>query len=129
MIPRHEDDEFIFLGCDGVFDVLKNQSVADLVSNKLLELESLSEVAMQVTQLAFHKNSTDNISSMVVVLPGAARLQQVDGMIDDLFDDLLASEGEGEEPSPPQDEPAPSHDVRTLSISHSAGEVEGETEA
>jgi len=52
VIPRAAEDEFVFLGCDGVFDVLKNQTVADLISNKLLELESLAEVALQVTRLA-----------------------------------------------------------------------------
>jgi len=89
-----------------------------------------------VTNLAFSKNSTDNISSMIVVFPGATRLQQMDSVIDDLFDTLVDSEPEVEEatvgaPAAPlvvaeqASRPLP----RSLSLSRSAQEVEEETEA
>jgi len=43
-IPLHEDDEFIVLACDGIWDVKTNQEVCDFVRERLAGGESLPSI-------------------------------------------------------------------------------------
>ncbi|KAH0785426.1 protein phosphatase 2C [Histomonas meleagridis] len=61
-----EDDRFIVIGCDGVFDVLTNEQIG-LISRKVKD--SL-ELAYQVRDHAFSNYSQDNISVITVDLFG-----------------------------------------------------------
>lgn len=59
-----EDDKYLIIGCDGVFDVLTNEEVA-LVASKA---SSPYEAAFLVRNAAYGCGSTDNISVIVVDL-------------------------------------------------------------
>jgi len=56
-----EDDEFLILACDGVWDVLSNQDAVDCVRDYKPDI-----AAQMLVDLAFDVGSTDNISAVVV---------------------------------------------------------------
>ncbi len=60
------DDEFVILACDGVWDVLTNQEAIDLVRNFLKHEHNFAHAAQKLVQTAFKRGSTDNISAIVV---------------------------------------------------------------
>ena len=60
----NEDDKFLVIACDGVFDVLKNNDVAKIVS----KTSSPIEAAYMIRNAAFACLSNDNISVIVVDL-------------------------------------------------------------
>lgn len=59
-----ENDKFLVICCDGVFDVLSNDEVAKIVSSS----ESANEAAFKIRNVAFGIRSLDNISVIVVDL-------------------------------------------------------------
>ena len=59
-----ENDKFLVVGCDGVFDVLSNDDVAAVAFNA----PSPVDAAFAVRNAAFGSGSTDNISVIVVDL-------------------------------------------------------------
>jgi serine/threonine protein phosphatase PrpC len=58
------EDECMILACDGVWDVMNNQQVVDVVRRYL---EDPEEAARAVAKEAYRRGSTDNISVIVVV--------------------------------------------------------------
>lgn len=62
------DSDFLVLACDGVFDVLENTRVIQLVAECISKGESPDRCANKVVQEAFSKGSRDNISCMIVLL-------------------------------------------------------------
>ena len=62
-------DEFIVLGCDGLFDVMTEQDVVDFVRVRFASGISVSETADMLVQRAIHGlGSTDNVSVIIVQL-------------------------------------------------------------
>jgi len=68
---RH--DSALVLATDGVWDVVKNQDVADICTDALKKegeiKEKLDYIARQITKTAFDRGSVDNITTLVVHLP------------------------------------------------------------
>lgn len=62
-----EDDAFMILACDGVWDVMTDQDACDLISAEIDPLQA----AKKIRDTAFEKNSLDNISVIVVFLAEA----------------------------------------------------------
>ena len=60
----NEDDRYLVICCDGVFDVLTNDDVAVVASGA----SSPSEAAFSIRNAAYACGSTDNISVVVVDL-------------------------------------------------------------
>ncbi|KAJ6240584.1 hypothetical protein M0813_24038 [Anaeramoeba flamelloides] len=61
-----KDKKYLVLACDGVWDVLSNQDVADIVTqNANLDVEA---IAFKIKINAYSKESTDNISVIVIDL-------------------------------------------------------------
>lgn len=56
-------DSFLCLACDGVWDVLSNQQVVDIIKRSTHDADAASRA---VAKEAFRKGSTDNISVIVV---------------------------------------------------------------
>ena len=72
---RHIKDEFIILGCDGIWDVLSSDDVIKLVQTLYSEGENNEKlIAEELIDESFAKGSKDNISVIVVRLPGAVSL-------------------------------------------------------
>jgi serine/threonine protein phosphatase PrpC len=59
-----EDDQFLILACDGVWSVMTNQDAVDLIVSE----EEPVMAARHIRDTAFERESTDNISVIVVSL-------------------------------------------------------------
>jgi serine/threonine protein phosphatase PrpC len=93
---RAATDELLLLGCDGVWDVMSSLEGAELVRDILLSGETSMElVAEEVVDIALQKGlsellppshtlpsgSRDNISAVVVKLPGAPEPTSSEGVL------------------------------------------------
>ena len=72
---RAADDLFVVMGCDGVWDVLSNQHVADLCKKwedkqqqSATKGGKLDELAECIAKEAFKRGSSDNISVVIIKL-------------------------------------------------------------
>ena len=63
-IDLQDTDDFLIIACDGVWDVISNQDACDLIKS---EIDPLS-AATKLRDTAYEKESTDNISVIVVQL-------------------------------------------------------------
>jgi serine/threonine protein phosphatase PrpC len=61
-----EKHKHLILACDGVWDVLSDQAVVDLIKEE--ESATAQELADKILQTSLRKGSKDNISVMVLVL-------------------------------------------------------------
>ena len=55
-------DEFLILGCDGVFDVLMNNELALLAKATFAETESIVDTSAKILDLCLEKGSEDNMT-------------------------------------------------------------------
>lgn len=67
-------DAFVILGCDGVWDVMTDQEVVDLVLADLQQHPELDErsafhIATKIRDAAYLAGSTDNISVILAFFP------------------------------------------------------------
>jgi serine/threonine protein phosphatase PrpC len=70
---RSENDEFLIVACDGVWDVMTNAQAAEFVAKQLQSLGSnddhaLAQVAGKLCHECFNLGSTDNLSVVLVAL-------------------------------------------------------------
>jgi len=61
--PTHD---FLIMACDGVWDVVTNQAAVDFVTRQRNSGASAADTASALCQLAYLKESTDNISAVIV---------------------------------------------------------------
>lgn len=54
---RDENDEFLFLACDGIFDVMTNEEVITYISRQLTLTNNLAEICSNLLDLCLHKVS------------------------------------------------------------------------
>lgn len=59
-------DEFLILACDGVWDVLTNQQAVNIVRQSLLKDRNFDKAAKTLVDAAYNAGSTDNISVVVI---------------------------------------------------------------
>lgn len=79
-------DEFVVLGCDGVWDVLDDQTAVD-IGRKALEAGKPPKVAArQIMNASLQRGSTDNISVIVLQLT-----EQIGGQSTSPTDDVLGA--------------------------------------
>ncbi len=67
-----EQDLFLVLACDGLYDVLSNQQVVDFVYTDILEATgnvNLDDVALKLANHAIEQGSTDNVTVCIITLP------------------------------------------------------------
>lgn len=64
----HTQDEFLVMASDGLFDVMEDQSVIDLVGNHLKLTHSYQGAADKLTALAIEKGSLDNVTVVIIEL-------------------------------------------------------------
>ena len=73
-------DDFILLGCDGLFDCLSNEEIIDFVNTRMTEMfigsQDTQKVAEELIQHALatnkaKKNESDNLSVIIVPLTRA----------------------------------------------------------
>ena len=60
-------DQFMVLGCDGVFDVLSSQQATNIVAKQLNEHGDVQRACDALVRECDERMSQDNISALVVV--------------------------------------------------------------
>ncbi|XP_007256730.3 protein phosphatase, Mg2+/Mn2+ dependent, 1Ab [Astyanax mexicanus] len=73
-IEREEDDEFVVLACDGIWDVMTNEELCDFVRSRLEVTEDLERVCNEIVDTCLYKGSRDNMSVVLVCFPGAPKI-------------------------------------------------------
>ncbi|XVF62443.1 hypothetical protein PTKIN_Ptkin09bG0008200 [Pterospermum kingtungense] len=61
-----EDDEFMIIGCDGIWDVMSSQFAVSLVRNGLRRHDDPEECAKELVNEASRLNSSDNLTAIVI---------------------------------------------------------------
>lgn len=72
-------DEFLVLACDGVWDVMSNDELCDYIRYMMEITSDLEYICSSVIDSCLYKGSKDNMSIVLVALPGAPKLS--DGRI------------------------------------------------
>jgi len=72
-IARDASDEFLLLCCDGIWDVMSNEDAVEFVSNHLKAGVPAHIICERLLDHCLNLNSKDNMSALVVVLPGAPK--------------------------------------------------------
>ncbi len=67
-IPRTPDMLALILACDGIWDVLSDQEASKIVFSAIKEGLSMQGVAQRLVESAFKKQSSDNLSVLIVDL-------------------------------------------------------------
>lgn len=62
-----ETGDCLILACDGVFDVMTNEELAEMVSTRALECNDPAQICSEVLIHCLEKNSRDNMTCMVVI--------------------------------------------------------------
>ena len=71
-VERSADDQFLILACDGIWDVMTNEDVASYVLDKVQGgMTDMAEVSKALIMECLHRGSRDNMSAIIVRLPGA----------------------------------------------------------
>lgn len=97
-----EGDEFVVLACDGIWDVMSNEELCDFVRSRLQVCDDLEKVCNAVVDTCLHKGSRDNMSVVLVCLPGAPKVseeavrkeEELDKFIETRVEELLQSGGD-----------------------------------
>ena len=62
-----EDDEFVVIATDGLFDVIGNQEAVNFIKQELsINKNNLDAVVKELVHMAIKKGSVDNVSVIVV---------------------------------------------------------------
>ncbi|XP_058021207.1 protein phosphatase 1B isoform X1 [Ahaetulla prasina] len=73
-IVRAEEDEFIVLACDGIWDVMSNEELCEFVKSRLEVSDDLEKVCNWVVDTCLHKGSRDNMSIVLVCFSNAPKV-------------------------------------------------------
>lgn len=65
--PVSKDDLFVVLACDGVWDVMTHRAACVIVLEELMSRNNPQHAAEALVAEALAKNSTDNITVIVLV--------------------------------------------------------------
>ena len=63
-----DNDEFIIIACDGIWDVMNSQYAVSFVRKELHEHSNLGTAAMALVQCALDRSSVDNCTCVLVAL-------------------------------------------------------------
>lgn len=84
-----EEDEFLVLACDGVWDVMTNQDICDFISGRLKVNNNLETVCNEVIDTCLHKGSRDNMSIIIIAFPACPKVDPEAVKADKELDALL----------------------------------------
>lgn len=80
---RHDSDDVLLLACDGLWDVMSSEEAVNTVRRLFEAGESaMHKIAEEMLDLSLDKGSKDNISAVVVKLPGAKLGPEANGGVD-----------------------------------------------
>lgn len=70
---RSEQDEFLVLACDGIWDVMSNDNLCLYIRSRLSLTDDLESITNQVIDTCLYLGSRDNMSIVLVAFPGAPK--------------------------------------------------------
>uniref|UniRef100_UPI00398EC959 protein phosphatase 1B-like n=1 Tax=Pristiophorus japonicus TaxID=55135 RepID=UPI00398EC959 len=73
VIERSQDDEFVVLACDGIWDVMSNEELCAFVRSRLELTNDLERICNLVADTCLYKGSRDNMSIELVCFENAPR--------------------------------------------------------
>lgn len=73
-----EDDEFLIIGCDGIWDVMSSQYAVSLVRRGLRRHDDPQQCARELVMEALRLNSSDNLTVIVICLSSPTRDRPVE---------------------------------------------------
>ncbi|KAI1295509.1 Protein phosphatase 1B [Halotydeus destructor] len=76
VLPRDDADEFLILACDGVWDVMTNDDLCDFARYQLTLHSDAELISSSIIDTCLHKGSKDNMSVVLVTLPGAPKISE-----------------------------------------------------
>ncbi|XP_028810578.1 protein phosphatase 1bb isoform X2 [Denticeps clupeoides] len=71
-----EEDEFVVLACDGIWDVMSNEELCEFVHSRLQVWDDLEKVCNSVVDTCLHKGSRDNMSVVLVCFSNAPKVTE-----------------------------------------------------
>lgn len=95
IIERKSDDQFLILACDGIWDVMDNQDICELVRYKLKVEPSLEKVCSSILDACLTKGSRDNMSIIIVVFENGPKFSEEEQLNDKKNDELIREIAEG----------------------------------
>ncbi|KAG6396367.1 hypothetical protein SASPL_142515 [Salvia splendens] len=72
-----EDDEFLIIACDGIWDVLSNEEAVSLVQRELRYHNDPEQCAKELTSQALMRDTGDNVTAIVVCFSSPERQDTV----------------------------------------------------
>ncbi|XP_024121749.1 protein phosphatase 1A isoform X1 [Oryzias melastigma] len=99
-IGRREEDEFIILACDGIWDVMGNEEVCSFVRSRLQVTDDLEKVCNEIVDTCLYKGSRDNMSVVLICFPGAPKVSpeaveremELDKFLEARVEDIIKAE-------------------------------------
>ncbi|KAG2721239.1 hypothetical protein I3843_02G058800 [Carya illinoinensis] len=70
-----EDDEFLIIGCDGIWDVMSSQYAVSLVRRGLRKHDDPQQCAMELVMEALRLNTPDNLTVIVICFSSPSRVR------------------------------------------------------
>ncbi|VDK88836.1 unnamed protein product [Dibothriocephalus latus] len=68
------NDQMIVLACDGIWDVLSNENLCELLLERVQRLDDLSKVCDEAIDYCLYKGSSDNMSIVLVAFDPAPKV-------------------------------------------------------
>ncbi|XP_017129057.1 protein phosphatase 1B [Drosophila elegans] len=73
---RSESDEFLVMACDGIWDVMDSSEVCEFIASRLFVTDDLPMIVNSVLDICLHKGSRDNMTLLLLLLPGAPTISK-----------------------------------------------------
>ncbi|KAK8614957.1 hypothetical protein V6N13_068743 [Hibiscus sabdariffa] len=71
-----EDDEFLIIGCDGIWDVMSSQQAVNLVRRGLRRHDDPEQCARDIVREALHRGTFDNLTVIIICFSSADHREQ-----------------------------------------------------
>ncbi|KII65501.1 Protein phosphatase 1B [Thelohanellus kitauei] len=94
VVTRHPDDNFAVLACDGVWDVMDNDQVSEFILNRLRVTDNVLEISKCLIDACLYKDSKDNMTAIIIVFPGAPKVDPGLREKDKEIEEIIKSEME-----------------------------------
>merc|ERR1712200_1276 len=97
-----EQDEFLVLACDGVWDVMTNEEICDFILGRLKVTDNLETIGNEVIDTCLYKGSRDNMSIIIITFPAAPKVdpealrkeEELNKLIKQKVTDIITENGE-----------------------------------
>lgn len=92
-IPRNKaSDNYILVACDGIYDVMANEEIAEFCTDRLMSINDQSSVPGTLLDLCLHKGSRDNMSAIIVSLDKFPSVDPAKVQKDSELNDMIVDE-------------------------------------